>query len=154
MHTGKRSLPTIIISCWSWLRPCSDSRVERGSQREGRLAYHLLGTTSPAPLDGGVNTFVPNSSALCLCIRYAAVVHYSLFVYVCVYMCARERESERDWEWETERLFLFGVNFYFEGSLDGSCNKSRENNGSNEFLRVQQRSRSHACVACKAKRLQ
>jgi len=24
-------------------------------------------------------------------------------------------------------LFLFGVNFYFEGSLDGSCNKSREN---------------------------
>jgi hypothetical protein len=31
------------------------------------------------------------------------------------------------------------------------ANQSRENNGSNEFLRVQQRSRSHACVACKAK---
>ncbi len=81
MHTGKR--------------PCSDSRVERGSQREGRLAYHLLGSTSPTPLDGGVNTFVPDSSALCLCIRYAAVVHYSLFVFVCVYMCVWEREWER-----------------------------------------------------------
>jgi hypothetical protein len=62
-----------------------------------------------------------------------------------------EREGVREIESERQRDCLFLLqNSVLRDPWTVHAIKSHKNNGSNEFLRVQQRSRSHACVACKA----